>query len=149
MTVEEILEMVDLFSEAAWRVKQAGFDAVEIHAAHGYLISMFMSPYINRRIDRFGGSFENRMRFPLAIIDQIQQKCGRDFPILVRYSVDEWVPGGRELEESKEVAKVFEQAGVAAVDLSQCVQESPAAGFDPMYYEQGWTMYASEAIKRW
>ena len=107
-----------------------------------------MSPYLNRRIDRFGGSFENRMRFPLAIIDQIQKKCGKEFPILVRYSVDEWVPGGRELEESLLVAKEFEQAGVAALDLSQCVQESPGAGFDPMYYPEGWTMYASEAIKK-
>lgn len=148
MATEEVLEMVELFSEAAWRVKQAGFDAVELHAAHGYLISQFMSPYLNRRIDRFGGNFENRMRFPLAIIDQIQKKCGKDFPILVRYSVDEWVAGGRELEESKLVAKAFEQAGAAALDLSQCIQESPGAGFDPMYYPEGWTMYASEAIKK-
>ena len=147
-STEEILEMIELFSEAAWRVKQAGFDAVELHAAHGYLISQFMSPFLNRRIDRFGGSFENRMRFPLAIISSIQKKCGKDFPVLVRYSVDEWVPGGRTLDESIEVAKVFEQAGVAALDLSQCVQESPGAGFDPMYYKEGWTMYASEAIKK-
>ncbi|MCL4514748.1 MAG: FAD-dependent oxidoreductase [Firmicutes bacterium] len=148
MSVEEVLEMVATFSEAAWRVKQAGFDAVELHAAHGYLIAQFMSPYTNRRIDRFGGNFENRMRFPLAIIDQIRNKCGKDFPILVRYSVDEWIPGGRDLEESKRVAKVFEEAGVAALDLSQCITETPGAGFDPMYYPQGWTMYASEEIKK-
>jgi 2,4-dienoyl-CoA reductase-like NADH-dependent reductase (Old Yellow Enzyme family)/thioredoxin reductase len=147
MTTEEVLEMIELFAEAAWRVQQAGFDAVQLHAAHGYLISSFMSPYINRRNDRFGGSFENRMRFPLAIIQRIQDKCGRDFPILVRFSVDEWVPGGRDLEESKLVAQTFEQAGVAALDLSQCIQESPGAGFDPMQYPEGWTMYASEAIK--
>lgn len=148
MSTEEVLEMIGLFSEAAWRVKQAGFDGVELHAAHGYLISMFMSPLLNRRIDRFGGNFENRMRFPLAIISSIQNKCGKDFPIIVRYSVDEWVPGGRELNESIEVAKAFEQAGVAALDLSQCIQESPGAGFDPMYYPEGWTMYGSEAIKK-
>jgi 2,4-dienoyl-CoA reductase-like NADH-dependent reductase (Old Yellow Enzyme family)/thioredoxin reductase len=148
MTTEEVLEMAELFAEAAWRVKQAGFDAVQLHAAHGYLISSFMSPYINRRNDRFGGSFENRMRFPLAIIDRIQHKCGRDFPVLVRYSADEWVPGGRDIEESKLVAMEFQQAGVAALDLSQCIQESPGAGFDPMQYPEGWTMYASEAIKQ-
>ena len=147
MSTEEVLEMVDLFAEAAWRIQQAGFDAVQLHAAHGYLISGFMSPFINRRIDRFGGSFENRMRFPLAIVAQIQQKCGRDFPVLIRYSADEWVPGGREIEESKQVAQVFEEAGVAALDLSMCVQESPGAGFDPMQYPEGWTMYASEAVK--
>jgi 2,4-dienoyl-CoA reductase-like NADH-dependent reductase (Old Yellow Enzyme family)/thioredoxin reductase len=147
-TTEEILELIELFSEAAWRVKQAGFDAVELHAAHGYLLSEFMSPLLNMRTDRFGGNFENRMRFLMAIIDQIQKKCGMDFPVLVRYSVDEWVPGGRELPESIKVAQMLERAGVAAVDLSMCVQESPGAGFSPMYYPEGWTMYAAEAIKK-
>ena len=148
MTTEEVVDMVDKFSEAAWRVKQAGFDGVELHAAHGYLISQFMSPYLNKRIDRWGGSFENRMRFPLAIISSIQKKCGRNFPILVRYSADEWVEGGRELEESVRMAVEFERAGVAALDLSQCIQESPGAGFDPMYYPEGWTVYASQAVKK-
>lgn len=148
MTTEEVVDMVDKFSEAAWRVKQAGFDGVELHAAHGYLISQFMSPYLNKRNDRWGGSFENRMRFPLAIISSIQKKCGKDFPILVRYSVDEWVEGGRECEESVRMAVEFERAGVAALDLSQCIQESPGAGFDPMYYPEGWTVYASQAVKK-
>lgn len=147
ISTDEVLEMVELFSEAAWRVKQAGFDAVELHAAHGYLISQFMSPLLNRRIDRFGGSFENRMRFPLAIVASIKKKCGNDFPVMVRYSVDEFVEGGRRLEESKQVAIEFEKAGVAALDLSQALQESPAAGFDPMMYAEGWTMFASEGIK--
>ncbi|HUX22519.1 MAG TPA: FAD-dependent oxidoreductase [Spirochaetia bacterium] len=147
LTTEDVLQIVEEFSEAAWRVMQAGFDAVELHAAHGYLISQFMSPLLNRRNDRFGGSFENRMRFPLGIVAAIQQKCGGDFPIVVRYSADEWVPGGRELPETIEVAKLFERAGVAALDLSQCLQESPGAGFDPMYYPEGWTVYASEAVK--
>jgi NADPH-dependent 2,4-dienoyl-CoA reductase/sulfur reductase-like enzyme len=107
-----------------------------------------MSPYLNHRIDRFGGSFENRMRFPLAIVAKIKEKCGKAFPVFVRYSVDEWVPGGRDLKESIEVAKILEQAGVCCLDLSQCIQESPGAGFDPMQYQEGWTMYASEAIKK-
>ncbi len=148
LTTDEVIELVDKFSEAAWRLRQAGFDAVELHAAHGYLISQFMSPYLNNRIDRFGGSFENRMRFPLAIVGSIHDKCGTDFPVIIRYSADEWVPGGRELPESVEVAQALEEAGVAALDLSQCVQESPGAGFDPMYYPEGWTIYASEAIKK-
>lgn len=148
LTTDEVIELVDKMSEAAWRTMQAGFDAVELHAAHGYLISQFMSPYLNKRTDRFGGSLTDRMRFPLAIVASIQQKCGDDFPIVVRYSVDEWVKGGRELEESIEVARMFERSGVAALDLSQCIQESPGAGFDPMYYEEGWTLYGSEAIKK-
>jgi len=148
MTIEEIIDMIDKFSDAAWRVKQAGFDMAQLHGAHGYLIAQFMSPYTNRRNDRFGGSFENRMRFPLAIIDQIHKKCGYDFPVSIRYSVDEWIEGGRNLKESIEVAKLFEEAGVALLDLSQCITETPGAGFDPMYYQQGWTMYASEEIKK-
>ncbi len=148
MSTEQVLEMVELFGEAAWRVQQAGFDGVELHAAHGYLISGFMSPYLNHRIDRFGGSFENRMRFPLAIVAKIKEKCGHSFPVFVRYSVDEWVPGGRDLAESILVARALEQAGVCCLDLSQCVQESPGAGFDPMQYPEGWTVYASEAIKK-
>ena len=147
-SIAEILELVDQFSEAAWRVKQAGFDAVELHAAHGYLLSEFMSPALNRRSDRFGGSFENRMRFPLAIVDQIHKKCGKNFPVLVRYSFDEWMPGGRTLEEGVEIAREFERAGCAAVDLSMGLQESPGAGFDPMHYPQGWATYAAEATKK-
>ena len=131
LSTDEVIALVDLFSEAAWRVQQAGFDAVELHAAHGYLISQFMSPYLNKRIDRFGGSFENRMRFPLAIVASIQAKCGPDFPVIIRYSADEWVPGGRELAESVEVAKAFEWAGVHALDLSQCIQESPGPASTP------------------
>ena len=147
-SIAEILELVDLFSEAAWRVKQAGFDAVELHAAHGYLLSEFMSPFLNMRTDRFGGSFENRMRFPLAVVDSIQKKCGRSFPLLVRYSFDEWCEGGRGLEEGIEIARILERAGCAAVDLSMGMQESPGAGFDPMQYPQGWATYAAEAVKK-
>jgi 2,4-dienoyl-CoA reductase-like NADH-dependent reductase (Old Yellow Enzyme family)/thioredoxin reductase len=148
LSTDEVIGLVGLFSEAAWRVMQAGFDAVELHVAHGYLLSQFLSPYFNKRNDRFGGNFQNRLRFPLAIVDSIQRKCGKNFPILIRYSVDEWVSGGRDLTESVKVAKEFENAGVAALDLSQSIQERPGAGFDPMYYPEGWTIYASEAIKK-
>jgi 2,4-dienoyl-CoA reductase-like NADH-dependent reductase (Old Yellow Enzyme family)/thioredoxin reductase len=147
-SIAEILELTDLFSEAAWRVKQAGFDAVELHAAHGYLLSEFMSPFLNRRNDRFGGNLENRMRFPLAVVDAIQKKCGRSFPVLVRYSFDEWCEGGRGLEEGIEIARMLELAGCAAVDISMGIQESPGAGFDPMQYPQGWATYAAEAVKK-
>ena len=147
-SVAEILELVDLFSEAAWRVKQAGFDAVELHAAHGYLLSEFMSPFLNMRNDRFGGSLENRMRFPLAVIDSIQKKCGKGFPVLLRYSFEEWCEGGRGLEEGVEIARMLERAGCAGVDISMGIQESPGAGFDPMHYPQGWATYAAEATKK-
>ncbi len=148
MGIEDILTLVDKFSDAAWRCRQAGFDGVELHAAHGYLISQFMSPYLNRRTDRYGGSLENRLRFVMEIVNSIHRKCGRDFPVLVRYSADEWIEGGRDLKETITVAKALQEAGVAAIDLSQCIQETPGSGFSPMYYPEGWTMYASEAVKK-
>ncbi|NPV54267.1 MAG: FAD-dependent oxidoreductase [Firmicutes bacterium] len=147
MTVEEIYDLIEKFAEAAWRVQQAGFDAVELHGAHGYLIAQFMSPYTNKRHDRFGGSLRNRMRFPLEIIARIKEKCGDDFPVLIRYSGDEWIEGGRDIEESKKVAKMFEEAGVAALDISAGIFDVPGPTMDPMYYPQGWNTYSAEAIK--
>jgi 2,4-dienoyl-CoA reductase-like NADH-dependent reductase (Old Yellow Enzyme family)/thioredoxin reductase len=148
MTVEEIYELVEKFAEGAWRVQQAGFDCVELHGAHGYLIAQFMSPYVNKRHDRFGGSFVNRMRFVLEIVSRIRYKCGRDFPIGVRYSGEEWVEGARTLPESVKVAQLLESQGVAFVDISAGTFEAPAAVMDPMYYPQGWNTYTAEEIKR-
>lgn len=148
MTVEEIYDLVEKFAEAAWRVQQAGFDCVELHAAHGYLIAQFMSPYVNKRHDRFGGSFLGRMMFVLEIIARIKSKCGRDFPIGVRYSGEEWVEGGRTLPESVRVAQLLEEHGAAFLDISAGIFEAPASVMDPMYYPQGWNTYAAEEIKR-
>ncbi len=148
MTVEEIYDLIEKFAEGAWRVQQAGFDCVELHAAHGYLIAQFMSPFVNKRHDRFGGSFLGRMRFVLEIVSRIQHKCGRDFPIGVRYSGEEWLPGARVLEESVRVAQLLEQQGVAFVDISAGIFEAPAAVMDPMYYPQGWNTYAAEEVKK-
>jgi NADPH-dependent 2,4-dienoyl-CoA reductase/sulfur reductase-like enzyme len=147
MTVAEVYELIEKFAEGAWRVQQAGFDAVELHGAHGYLIAQFMSPYTNKRNDRFGGTLVGRMRFPLEIIDRIKRKCGPDFPVMVRYSGEEWMPGSRFIEESKEIAKMFEAAGVAALDISAGIFDAPGPTMDPMYYEEGWNTYTAEAIK--
>lgn len=148
MTVEEIYDLIEKFAEAAWRVQQAGFDAVELHGAHGYLIAQFMSPYVNRRNDRFGGSFINRMRFVLEIIDRIKRKCGKKFPIGIRYSGEEWIEGGRTLDESIKVAKLMEENGVAFLDISAGIFEVPGPTMDPMYYPQGWNTYTAEEIKK-
>jgi len=148
MTAEEIYEAVEKFAEGAWRVQQAGFDCVELHGAHGYLIAQFMSPYVNKRNDRFGGSFINRMRFVLEIVARIKHKCGRDFPVGVRYSGEEWVEGARTLPESVEIAQLLEAHGVAFVDISAGIFESPGAVMDPMYYPQGWNTYAAEEVKK-
>lgn len=109
------------FVDAAVRVKRAGFDAVTLHAAHGYLLAEFLSPLYNRRGDRYGGSLENRARFLLETVQQIREAVGPSFPVMVRYSATEWVKGGREIEESVELAKMMERAGVDALDLSSCV----------------------------
>jgi 2,4-dienoyl-CoA reductase-like NADH-dependent reductase (Old Yellow Enzyme family)/thioredoxin reductase len=148
MTTEEVYELVEKYAEGAWRVQQAGFDCVELHGAHGYLIAQFMSPYINKRNDRFGGSFINRMRFVLELLSRIKYKCGKDFPIGVRYSGEEWVEGARTLDESVKIAKLFEEHGAAFVDITAGTFEAPASVMDPMYYPQGWNTYTAEEIKK-
>lgn len=148
MTVEEVYDLTEKFAEGAWRVKEAGFDGVELHAAHGYMIAQFLSPYTNKRNDRFGGTLDNRMRFVLEIISRIQMKCGPDFPVLVRYSGEEWMPGSRQLDESVEIAKRLEKAGVAALDISAGIFDAPGPTMDPMYYKEGWNTYTADAIKQ-
>jgi 2,4-dienoyl-CoA reductase-like NADH-dependent reductase (Old Yellow Enzyme family)/thioredoxin reductase len=148
MTGVEIYDLIDKFAEAAWRLQQAGFDAVELHGAHGYLIAQFMSAYVNKRNDRFGGTFNARMRFVLEIIHAIQYKCGRDYPIGVRYSGEEWIEGGRKLDESVKVAQLFEEHGVAFLDISAGIFEVPGPVMDPMYYTEGWNTYTAAEIKK-
>jgi len=148
MSIEEVYDAIEKFGEAAWRVQQAGFDSVELHGAHGYLIAQFMSPYVNKRNDRFGGSFINRMRFVLEIIDRIKMKCGKDFPIGLRYSGEEWLEGSRTLDESIKIAKLMEENEVAYLDISAGIFEVPGPTMDPMYYPQGWNTYTAEEIKR-
>ncbi len=148
MTTEEVYELVEKYAEGAWRVQQAGFDCVELHGAHGYLIAQFMSPYINKRNDRFGGSFINRMRFVLELLSRIKYKCGKDYPIGVRYSGEEWVEGARTLDESVKIARLLEENGAAFVDITAGTFEAPASVMDPMYYPQGWNTYTAEEIKK-
>jgi len=148
MTVEEIYDLIEKFGEAAWRVQQAGFDSVELHGAHGYLIAQFMSPFVNKRTDRFGGSFMGRMRFTMEIITRIQMKCGKGYPLGIRYSGDEWIEGGRTLDETVRVAKLMEEMGLAYVDISAGIFESPGAVMDPMYYPEGWNTYTAEEVKK-
>lgn len=118
MTTPEVYEMIDKFVQTAVRCKKAGVDAVEIHAAHGYLIAQFMSAYSNRRTDEFGGSFENRIRFPCLIIQGIRRELGNDYPIIFRISADEKVPGGRNIIETIAVCRAMEEAGADAMHIS-------------------------------
>jgi 2,4-dienoyl-CoA reductase-like NADH-dependent reductase (Old Yellow Enzyme family) len=115
MTVQDIEEKITDFVNAAMIARASGFDAIEIHAGHGYLISQFLSPYTNKRRDEYGGSLENRMRFPTGIIKRIRKSLGPDFPVLVKMNLRDGMKGGLDLEESIEVAKMLESAGASAL----------------------------------
>lgn len=118
MTREEIERVTEDFGRAAALAREAGFDAVEIHAGHGYLLSQFLSPYTNQRRDEFGGSLENRLRFPAGVIRHVRERMGPDFPILVKMNLRDGFEGGLELEEAVEVARRFEAEGASALILS-------------------------------
>ena len=109
---------------SARRAKEAGFDAVEVHGAHGYLIGAFASPFSNKRSDEYGGTIRNRARFAMEIIENIKEKCGKDYPVLYRMSAVEYVPGGLEIEESKILARLVEEAGADCIHCSQGVYAS-------------------------
>lgn len=121
LTLAEIKELVEAFGDCARRVQAAGFDAVEIHGAHGYLINQFVSAYSNKRTDEYGGTLANRARFALEVVQNVRAKVGSDFPIFYRMSAVEGVPGGLSIEESKVVAMLLEEAGVDALHVSQGV----------------------------
>ena len=153
LTVPQIKKLERQFIAAAGRVKKAGADGVELHASHGYLIQQFLSPWTNRRKDKYGGSLENRMRFLLEIIEGVQKECGPDFPISVRLTVDEFYasigePGkGLQMDEGIEIAKRLEKAGVAVLDLSCGGYETPNRTVEPMSVPEGWRAYFVKAVK--
>jgi len=135
MTVEEIEETIEAFAEAARRAKEAGFDAVQVHAAHGYLLSEFLSPYTNRRTDEYGGNTENRIKIVEDIYKRAVEKVGKDFPILIKMNVDDFLEGGINLEESKKIAERLSRMGFAAIETSGCVWEVTTRSKE----ELGWT----------
>ncbi len=151
LTVVEIKDLVEKFADAADRARMAGFDGVEIHGAHGYLIAQFMSPWMNKRTDAYGGNFECRMRFPIEIVRRVREKVSKDYPVLFRISADEFVEGGRTLEESKIACKMLVDAGVDAIHASagthRFANRSYCAQREPRSYPQGWKVYLASAIK--
>jgi 2,4-dienoyl-CoA reductase-like NADH-dependent reductase (Old Yellow Enzyme family) len=125
LTTREIEEIVAQFAQAARRAKQAGFDGVEIHGAHGYLLSLFLSPYTNKRTDKYGGSVENRVRIIHEIVTQARALVGNRFAILIKMNCDDGVEGGISLDSFPSLAKEIEKTGVQAVELSG---NNPARG---------------------
>ena len=153
MSKREIHKLQQDFIDAAERCKKAGVDIVELHGAHGYLIQQFLSPYTNHRKDEYGGSFENRMRFLEEIVVGIKERCGKDYPLMVRLSVDEMMervgkPGeGIDLEMGKKIAKRLEELGVDAINVSSANYDTYNCWLEPTTYEPGWRKYLAKAIK--
>ncbi len=132
LTVPEIRALLVKFAEAARRAVAAGFDALEIHGAHGYLIGQFLSPYTNRRTDEYGGDAARRLRFPLEVIRAVREAVGPEVPLLYRLCADEHVEGGLGLEDVCRVAPELERAGIDALDVSAGIYESAVWMVQPM-----------------
>jgi len=124
-TGAEIESVIEAYGKAAERAVAAGFDAVQIHCAHGYLGSQFISPYTNQRKDRWGGSPENRMRFLLEVFDRIRLSAGDDYPVLIKLNSEDFIDGGLSLEESCGIAGVLSDKGIDAIEISGSMAESP------------------------
>ena len=123
MTIDEIEETIENFAQAARRVKEAGFDGLQLHAAHGYLLSEFLSPHTNRRNDEYGGTTENRIKIIEKIYKRSVDLVGKDFPILIKMNADDFIEGGIDLNESKKIAERFSKIGIAAIEISSCMYE--------------------------
>lgn len=143
---EEITAIVKKYGEAARRAQVAGFDAVEIHAGHSYLISQFLSPTTNNRTDEFGGSKENRARFAKMVMDEVRSQVGPMFPIMIRISADELVEGGNTLEDTLELLEYFaEEADI--IDVSAGLTGSIQYQIDANYLKDGWRSFMAKAVK--
>jgi 2,4-dienoyl-CoA reductase-like NADH-dependent reductase (Old Yellow Enzyme family)/thioredoxin reductase len=148
MTLEEIEETVEAFGNAALRVKNAGFDAVEVHGAHGYLPFGFFSPLQNQRKDKYGGSPEKRMRFGIEVVQRMREKVGPDYPIGYKLSGDEYLEGGITLKESTLFAKELEKAGINWLQCSAGIFASTHHTVIPMYLGSNNNVHLAEAMKR-
>ena len=149
LSVEEIHQIVLDYGQAALRAKKAGFDGIELHCAHWYLLAQFLSAFYNKRSDQYGGSFMNRMRFLLEIIEEVRKQVGPAYPIIMRISGEENVYGGRNIEETKLVCQLFEQAGIDMINVKEGIRASEESlyfdGIPPMQCGHGWiTDYAKQ-----
>jgi anthraniloyl-CoA monooxygenase len=118
MTRDDMMLVVRQFAESAAMALEAGFDMLELHCAHGYLLSSFITPLANRRTDEYGGSTENRMRFPLEVFRAIRERWPQDRPISVRISATDWVDGGVDGAEAVRIARLWQEAGVDIIHVS-------------------------------
>lgn len=144
---EEVEALEEKFGEAGRRARDAGFDGVEIHGAHGYLIANFLSPFTNKRVDKYGGNVDGRVRFAANVIRSVRRKAGDGFPVIFRLSGDEMVEGGNTLRETAVIARKLEEAGAAAIHVSAGVPEA-AVTIPPLGLEPGCFVRLAEGIRR-
>jgi len=143
LTDDEIATVVEQFAAAAHRVKEAGFDGVEIHGAHGYLLNQFLSPLTNKRTDRYGGDVFGRIHLHLEVIAAVRQAVGEEFPVLLRLGARDYLEGGTSIEDSTIAAVEFERAGVDILDITGGLSGYIRPGHD----EPGYFAELSEAVK--
>lgn len=143
---DEILRIVKKYGEAAKRAQVAGFDCVEIHAGHSYLLSQFLSPTTNKRTDEFGGSAENRARFAKLVVEEVRKQVGPFFPIFVRISADEKAEGGNTLEDTLDYLQYFQEE-VDVFDVSCGLNSSLQYQIDANYLPDGWRSYMAKTVK--
>ncbi|MGP3667960.1 MAG: NADH:flavin oxidoreductase [Candidatus Bathyarchaeota archaeon] len=145
--VNEIKMLEVEFAKAAERAVEADFDLIEVMAGGGYLISEFLSPVTNKRKDEYGGSLENRMKFLLEIVKLIKEKVGKDFPVVCRVTLDEFMPEGNTIEEAKVIVKALEKIGVDAIDTHEGWHESPRP-LITYHVPRGGFIYLAEQVKK-
>jgi len=148
LTVDEIQALVRAFAEAACRAVAAGFDVIELHGAHGYLLGQFLSPWTNRRDDEYGGDFERRLRFPLEVIAAVRAAVDDDVPLLYRLSADEKIEGGLTLDDAVRIAPRLQAAGIDALDVSAGIYESAIWIVQPMEVPPACLAPLAREIKR-
>jgi 2,4-dienoyl-CoA reductase-like NADH-dependent reductase (Old Yellow Enzyme family) len=154
MMIEQIESIVMAFGEAAVRAKKAGFDGVQIHAAHAFLLSQFLSPFFNHRPDAYGGSIENRARLTLEVVQTVREAVGEAYPLLVKINADDFLPGGFSTDDMLQVAELLERVGVDALEMSggtvlALVSGNPNASFsrverNGLYYEDAAKRYRAK-----
>jgi 2,4-dienoyl-CoA reductase-like NADH-dependent reductase (Old Yellow Enzyme family)/thioredoxin reductase len=147
LTIREIEDLVATFTIAAERVKNTGADGVELHMAHGYLICSFLSPFSNKRKDRYGGTIAGRARFALEVLRSVRQRVGSGFPVICRLSGDEYVAGGLNVEDTRQIAKLLEKEGADALHISACNAASGFLNHPPYYVTEGVFVHLAEAVK--
>lgn len=147
MTTEQIYELVEMYGDAAMRAKKAGVDAVEIHMAHGYLVSSFISQQTNKRVDEFGGCFENRMRLPRLIVENIRRKVGHNIAVLARINCSDEVRGGITIDDATAIAAYLEDTGIDGIDVSRSLHLKDEYMWAPTTIHQGFNIEYVKRIK--